>query len=297
LQAIGKPLQALALTTMTGLALSFPAAAQQAQGVPTGAADTSVATTSGMSAGQLPEQIPEDYYRAELLIIERKVAPENVSEQMGIHTLNLTPEQEHKLLVIGPDGTDNTTLNLIPDDQLHLSSAAQRLTRSGRFNVLALTGWYQAFPPDYTGNTMQIALGDWLESAGHREVEGTITIDRQRYLHVNVNLNHWYADQSGANSLAGPMPIATIEPDLSGEKLQEGGENLAAEAAGNSGNRQQTTNSGQPAVQQDPALAPAAELLTWIRETRRMRSEEVHFLDSPTLGVLVYFSPIEPRDE
>ena len=41
---------------------------------------------------------------------------------------------------------------------------------------------------------------------------------------------------------------------------------------------------------------PRAELLTWIRETRRMRSEEVHFLDAPTLGVLIFFKKIEPED-
>jgi hypothetical protein len=41
---------------------------------------------------------------------------------------------------------------------------------------------------------------------------------------------------------------------------------------------------------------PRAELLTWIRENRRMRSEEVHFLDSPTLGVLIFFKKIEPED-
>ena len=35
------------------------------------------------------------------------------------------------------------------------------------------------------------------------------------------------------------------------------------------------------------------ELVTWIRETRRMRSEEIHFLDSPTIGVLVYFRPLD----
>ncbi|MEO9588720.1 MAG: CsiV family protein, partial [Marinobacter sp.] len=41
------------------------------------------------------------------------------------------------------------------------------------------------------------------------------------------------------------------------------------------------------------ASQPKAELITWIRETRRMRSEEVHFLDSPTIGVLVFFKKIE----
>lgn len=34
-------------------------------------------------------------------------------------------------------------------------------------------------------------IGDWIDNARTREVEGHITIDRQRYLHVNVHLNHW----------------------------------------------------------------------------------------------------------
>ena len=46
-----------------------------------------------------------------------------------------------------------------------------------------------------------------------------------------------------------------------------------------------------------PMAAPAPlELLTWIRENRRMRSEEIHFLDSPTIGVLVFFKKIEASE-
>ncbi|WP_339806689.1 CsiV family protein, partial [uncultured Marinobacter sp.] len=30
-----------------------------------------------------------------------------------------------------------------------------------------------------------------------------------------------------------------------------------------------------------------------IHEPRRMRSEEIHFLDSPTIGVLVFFRKLE----
>jgi hypothetical protein len=302
LYAIGKPLQVLALTTLTGVVLSFPARSQEAPEARSSQADSGLITTTGRSAGQLPRQIPEDYYRAELLIIKRKVDPQNVNEKMGIHTLNLTPEQEHKLLVIGPEGSKTSTLDLIPDDQLHLSSAAQRLTRSGRFKVLALTGWYQAFPPDYAGNTMQVALGDWLEDAGHREVEGTITIDRQRYLHVNVTLNHWYSPESGHEFLAGPLPMATIDQAASGDSPEPDTTRQPAEVIRETDRQQAAASvagerSGPPALRTDPALKPAAELLTWIRETRRMRSKEVHYLDSPTIGVLVYFSPIEPRDE
>lgn len=99
---------------------------------------------------------------------------------------------------------------------------------------MAAAGWYQSFPPNYNGEAMQVAVGDWLAEAGHRDIEGQITINRQRYLHVDVELNHW-------------RPSTTAE---------------------------------------------GAELITWIRENRRMRSEEVHYLDSPTIGVLVFFNKV-----
>lgn len=50
-----------------------------------------------------------------------------------------------------------------------------------------------------------------------------------------------------------------------------------------------------PGEQAAPARTPL-ELVTWIRETRRMRSEEIHLLDSPTIGVLVFFKRVGAED-
>ncbi|MGF2685067.1 CsiV family protein [Marinobacter sp. DUT-3] len=193
-------------------------------------------------------------YRAEIVIVERIVDPGNVEEHMASRMPEPATNVSKQMKVIREDGSVGTTLRLAPDSDLRLQSVAQRLENSGRYRVLMTAGWYQSFPPDYDGEPMQIAVGDWLAGAGHREVEGQITIDRQRYLHVNVNLNHW---QSAANAA---YPV------------QESTEGIA---------------------QQPADSAPPAELLTWIRETRRMRSEEIHFLDSPTIGVLVFFRPVE----
>lgn len=193
----------------------------------------------------------DNYYRAEIVIVERIVQPENVQERMASRTPVTDQDITEQMTVIREDGSTATTLRLAPAGDLHLRNAAQRLENSGRYRVLMSAGWYQSFPPDYEGKPMRIAVGDWLADAGHREVEGHITIDRQRYLHVGVHLNHWQAGES-------PMPVA--EANVDGDALQQ---------------------------------KVGAELLTWIRETRRMRSEEVHFLDSPTIGVLVFFRRVE----
>ncbi|HET8799685.1 MAG TPA: CsiV family protein [Marinobacter sp.] len=225
--------------------------------------------------------IPEDYYRAEFVILERIVAPEAINERMGGHDVEPTAPSEEKLWVVAEDGTPQSTLNLAPDNTLHLSEAAARLERSGNYRILVSAGWYEAFPPDYQGEPLQVAVGDWLDGANRREVEGTITIDRKRYLHVNVHLNHWQP-----NPDAGGMVDAMQDPALVDQPPAE------IPLADNGGD---ATGAPTPAMPAPVAASAPLELLTWIRETRRMRSEEIHFLDSPTISVLIFFNKVEAK--
>lgn len=229
------------------------------------------------------EPVPDDYYRAEFVILERIVEPEAVNEQMAGRKPQPPTDTEEVLWSLRQDGSAETTLQLAPRRDLHLARAAERLERSGRYRVLATAGWYEAFPPDYEGTPLRIEIGDWLTGANTREVEGHITIDRQRYLHVEVHLNHWQLAETGAATAepqTGPDTAADAAPD--GAVDPEADQSAAAE--------------GLPGASAPMAEAAPVELLTWIRETRRMRSEEIHFLDSPTIGVLVFFKKIEARD-
>lgn len=231
------------------------------------------------------EPIPEDYYRAEFVILERIIEPEAVNEKMSEQTVERPTETDEVLWSVLEDGTTETTLELVPQDALYLANAARRLERSGKYRVLVSAGWYEAFPPDYKGTPLRVSAGDWIPGAGIREVEGHITIDRQRYLHVGVHLNHWQLADDPQPALeesgTGAIPATGTEPELAPESAP-----------------QATASTSNPAIQADTlSVEPVPmELLTWIRETRRMRSEEVHFLDSPTIGVLVFFKKIEAAE-
>ncbi len=260
-----------ARTVLTALLLALPLTA----------AAQNVATGSGA--------IPDHYYRAELVVLERIVEPEGVNERMGDRAVEPTPETNAILRAVDASGTANTTLDLVPTSELHLSSAVQRLERSGRYRVLVAAGWYEAFPPDYQGEPLKVAVGDWLNGAETREIEGTISIDRQRYLHVGVNLNHWQL-----------APMESMEPEpMRAEPVAV--EEAPADGSANAGDDSAATlpaETGATPVAEMTQTADKAplELLTWIRETRRMRSEEIHFLDSPTIGVLVFFKRIEASE-
>ena len=121
---------------------------------------------------------------------------------------------------------------------------------------------------------MRVAVGKWLGGAGERAVEGHIEIDRQRYLHVKVHLNHWQEGERPEPVMV--VPEAEAQADEAGSNEYSAGDQVAELAT-------------RPVAAEPAPL----ELITWIRETRRMRSEEIHFIDSPTVGVLVFFRKIE----
>jgi len=206
------------------------------------------------------QQSPKDFYRAEFVILERIVDPGAVNERMINRKVEPPADTSKDLYRVTGDGNVISSLKLASRNQLYLGSAANRLERSGRYRVLMSTGWYESFPPNYKGQPLRIEIGDWLKQAGQREIEGHITIDRQRYLHVTVHLNHW----------------------------QEGKVTTSGVIEGSAGATTDSSAATELAI--NPDVPP--ELLTWIRETRRMRSEEIHFLDSPTIGVLVFFRKI-----
>ena len=247
LQPTAHSLRALATCALVLVALVFPA---------------------GNASAQSAQAVPDDYYRAEFVIFERIVGPETLDERMAGREIAPTTPPGDTLWAVSEQGEVTTTLNLAPEQDLYLKTAAQRLERSGRYRVLMTAGWYQSFPPDYEGPPLRVALGDWIAGAGQREIEGTLTIRRQRYLHVSAELNHWRAAP-----VSTPMPVAGPEetPMATGEDPMLPGEQAA------------------------PARTPL-ELVTWIRETRRMRSEEIHLLDSPTIGVLVFFKRVGAED-
>ncbi|MDF0749101.1 peptidoglycan binding protein CsiV [Marinobacter sp. 71-i] len=267
------------------LAFSPWVTAQEPAEAPTAGAPEEQSSSNVSPQSEAPR---EDYYRAEFVILERKVDPADVNEKMASRVPEPPdPDITEILRAVDRNGVVETTRKLVSRDQLYLSSAANRLENSGRFRILLATGWYQSFPPNFEGEPLRVAIGDWLPDAGHREVEGHITIDRQRYLHVGVHLNHWEPlpdkEIMQASGTVDSQGDATVSADEEAEQTQDTLANIAE------GGDIQGTN--QPELSGE--AWPKAQLVTWIRETRRMRSEEVHFLDSPTIGVLVFFKKIE----
>jgi len=239
-----------------------------------------LASTSSLAQNQ-PDDPPEDYYRAEIVITQRLTDPTAIEERMA-HKQVEPVDTEQILMSLDADGSRITDLELVPARELYLNEPANRLERSGYYRVLLRAGWYQSFPPDHQGKSLRVAVGSWLENSGQRAVEGSIKIDRKRFLHVGIHLNHWI-DGPQARVEYPPVVLVSVGNTETGDNNSE---------PGTPGPANETSQEQPELLPPEPAYTEP-ELATWIRETRRMRSEEIHFIDSPTIGALVFFKRVE----
>jgi len=188
----------------------------------------------------------------------------------------LTPEVE---LVEVPDLTGAIPMDLafreVPAGQRLLDGEAARLRRARGFEVLGQLAWRQPFAPNEAGLAQLIYSGDLAESgparmgparmgpagpglpgAGLPEGElllGTLTVDLRRFLHAHLDLYF----KAAAPPLDASSPEGSID---------------------------------------DPPMAlEEAPEPRWIhvKQSRRMRSGELHYLDHPWIGAIIRIEPYE----
>jgi hypothetical protein len=144
----------------------------------------------------------------------------------------------------------------LPSEDLLLQRAANRIERRGLGRILFHGRWLQAVPPRESPDPVLVTGGKPL-SAGpsDHELVGSVGVTLGRYLHFNADL-----------FFHGPgLGLAPAEAVMRGT-----GESLLL-----------------------PATAPPAKAVYMqLSESRRMRSEELHYLDHPKLGLVVRIDPV-----
>lgn len=154
-----------------------------------------------------------------------------------------------------------------------LAGARARLMKAGNYRVLTHRTWQQ---PGLSANAavpIRIAAGPTIRHtmpthpnanpaaaprrSARRELEGTVKVSLGRYLHVHTDLVYWR-----------PMPATPT---------------IAAPATQSS-----TAEPTPPNTVAPTAAAPAPRLTGFrLRQHRRMRSRELHYLDHPMLGLII----------
>ena len=144
-------------------------------------------------------------------------------------------------------------------DRFQLRREANRIESHGLGRILFHGRWLQAVPPREAPDPILVSGGNRLAAAPPlQELVGSVGVTLGRYLHFKADL---FFHSPGL----GLAPTGAI--------MDAGGQSLLL---------------GEPDVGADPLTGGYMQL----SESRRMRSEELHYLDHPKLGLVVRIDPV-----
>ncbi|MGH1469940.1 MAG: CsiV family protein [Cellvibrionaceae bacterium] len=225
------------------------------------------------------------WYKVELIIFRQGGNPKQHVEQWNTNVKLSYPLEWASLVRQKQETTlaPENSITLLPENELLLQDEARKLQRSNNYRVLFHGAWNQGMLEKNSGPAILIEGGELF--GDHRELEGSIQLKLQRYLHITTNL--WitnFATNFGQEKLNWPeLPIAPNKP-------QKQSAIFADDKASNTWSQSDSTNSEYDSLISSPYII---ENIAPIKVTRRMRSKELHYIDHPLAGILIQFTPID----
>ena len=183
-----------------------------------------------------------------------------------------------------------------PAGELEFGGKAAYMQRTGRYQTLFHESWLQPMSDEV--DSIPIIIDRSGDQQDWPLLQGSVRLYLSRYLHIETNL--WlntdgsYIPGSWAMSPPplGPASLIVIEPVQEPEEptLTAYSSTLFDDPAGLD-QAQAPLDANEPHVPVSPWRHAVA-----LTEKRRMRSEEVHYLDHPMLGVVVKLTPVSEEE-
>ncbi len=198
------------------------------------------------------------WYKVELIAFAQNSENFRASEQWSVDHGLPSEHRSEELRSVGSQRDDwPAPFARLSNEDLELRAEAQRIERDGALTLLLHQGWYQPGLPAEQARGVRIRAVD-NELDGSYEparLEGVISVSLARYLHVNADLiyRERRRDYDGKQTAQRHTMADLFE-------LGEDG----------------------------PLLMPLDKWQVYrMQESRRMRSDELHYLDHPLFGLLV----------
>lgn len=176
---------------------------------------------------------------------------------------------------------------ILPEKEFEMTNEANDLKKDGRYRILFHHAWRQ--PVTNRDNAPAVLVYGGTQYGNHHELEGSITVSVSRYLHVHTNL--WHSTfKPNYGQKFDDWPELPLKPSL---------ENEPASLSGFSDQQfdQWDTLDGRATKYETILQSPyVVEQIVTLRQARKMRSGEMHYIDHPNLGLLVKIIPYKPSE-
>lgn len=184
-----------------------------------------------------------------------------------------------------------------------LDNKVAALRRSSGYQVLFHKTWRQVLQNER--RAPQIMINGGPTFGEHHALEGSVTLSVSRYLHLSADL--WFSEfanapQStmGEATTAGILvplqPKTTAQPSGEPVELSSGGSFGYSNADGSYSTSADSASFG-PASRANRAAPAYAAKVAVLKEERRLRSGELHYIDHPKLGVLIEVRTVKAQPE
>jgi hypothetical protein len=193
-----------------------------------------------------------------------------------------------------------TAYATLPSEQRLFSGKAAAMQRSGRYRILFHEAWIQ--PMHSQAEALPIVLDRSGDGGAWPALQGTIKLYLSRYFYLETNL--WLNTQGEYLQGVWRMPAPPLAPMSSARQnaLPTGSaapRQPGASAPGNPDFQPAVAGAQSPTLMNDAAQGPDYPFrhAVLLQQTRRMRSDEIVYVDHPLLGVLIRISPLAAQGE
>ena len=189
------------------------------------------------------------------------------------------------------DGAPGESLSLVDTSHPQFAKALRSLQLSSRYRILSQQSWIQDLQPRNSAPAILIQGGE--RYGEHYELEGYIRIALERYLYAEPQL--WlsrFGYQQGKYYLPRrPSRQQPLEPEPETlEQTPAPQQEALVEFPGT----ELTVEDDTPDAPVMPIGAEPVERIVVMSEERRMRSDELHYIDHPLFGLLIMISEPQP---
>jgi len=181
----------------------------------------------------------------------------------------------------------NNLVTPLDSEQLFLTKEKDHLKYSKKYQLLAHFGWRQPGLSQKQALPIQITFDPQYE-----QTFGEIKIVLSRYLHTKVNIN---SHEQICRRVTGKENIQTTEAISNTDETASKTTKVKIEVELGQQQKQQQTVQQQNNINKEetPIKTLCKEENIQFKQSRKMRSKELHYLDHPVFGLLVKINPVK----